>query len=139
MVCDSLSVTLSRFTLRPGQPILDQLLLAARKAILSGEFSPGQPFPSIRSIAADLRIHPNTAHKAVQQLIQEGFLVARPGLGTLVGEPPGAGASERRRLLREEFERVVVDAIRVGLELPEVLEAIEGHWCRLSKHSEVTK
>jgi GntR family transcriptional regulator len=138
-VCHSHSVTLSRFALRPGQPILDQLLLAARKAILSGEFSPGQPFPSIRSLAADLKIHPNTAHKAVQMLIQEGFLVARPGLGTVVGEPPGASASERRRILREEFERVVVDAIRVGLELPQVLEAVEGHWQRLSKSSEVTK
>ena len=138
-MCHIVIVTLSRFALRPGQPILDQLLLAARKAILSGEFSPGQPFPSIRSIAADLRIHPNTAHKAVQQLIQEGFLVARPGLCTLVGEPPGAGASERRRLLREEFERVVVDAMRVGLDLPEVLKTIEGHWHRLSKPSEVTK
>jgi len=138
-MCHSINVTLSRFTLRPGQPILDQLLLAARKAILSGEFSPGQPFPSIRSLAADLKIHPNTAHKAVQRLIQEGFLVARPGLGTVVGEPPGAGVSERRRILREEFERVVVDAIRVGLELPEVVEAVEGHWHRLSKSSEVTK
>ncbi len=69
-MCHSHTVTLSRFTLRPGQPILDQLLLAARKAILSGEFSPGQPFPSIRSLAADLKIHPNTAHKAIQRLIQ---------------------------------------------------------------------
>ncbi len=138
-MCHSSSVTLSRLTFRPGQPILDQMLLAARKAILSGEFSPGQPFPSIRSLAADLRIHPNTAHKAVQRLIQEGFLVARPGLGTLVGEPPGAGVAERRRLLREDFERVVVDAIRAGLELPEVLEAVAGHWYRLSKSPEVTK
>lgn len=130
-------MTLARFTLRPGQPIFDQLLLAARKAILSGEFSPGQPFPSIRSLAADLKIHPNTVHKAVQQLIQEGFLVARPGLGTIVGEPAGAGATERRRVMREEFERVVVDAMRVGLDLPGMLEAIEGHWHRLSKPTEV--
>ncbi len=138
-MCHIFIVTLSSFTLRPGQPILDQLLFAARKAILSGEFSPGQPFPSIRSLAADLRIHPNTAHKAVQRLIQEGFLVARPGLGTLVGEPPGAGAWEQHRVLQEEFERVVVDAIRAGLELPEVLDAVQGHWHRLTKSLEVAK
>ena len=70
---------LARFSLKPGQPILDQLLFAARKAILSGEFSAGQTFPSIRALSADLKIHPNTAHKAIQQVIQEGFLVARPG------------------------------------------------------------
>jgi GntR family transcriptional regulator len=125
--------------LRPGQPILEQLLFAARKAILSGEFSEGQAFPSIRSLAADLKIHPNTAHKAVQQLIQEGFLVARPGLGTVVGEPAAGRVADRKKLLREDFERVVVEAMRVGLELPEVVDAIEGHWLRLAKPAEVRK
>lgn len=132
-------MTLPRISLRPGRPILDQLLFAARKAIFSGEFSPGQAFPSIRALAAELRIHPNTAHKAVQQLIQEGLLVARPGLGTVVGRPAGARKTDRRKLLSEEFERVVIDAMRVGLELPEVIESIEEHWLRLSKATEVRK
>ncbi len=132
-------MTLARFSLKPGQPILDQLLFAARKAILSGEFSPGQTFPSIRALAADLKIHPNTAHKAIQQLIQEGFLVARPGLGTVVGEPPGGRSADRRKLLREESERLVVEAMRVGLDLREVIESIEEHWLRLQKPAEVRR
>ena len=67
-------MTLLRFTLRPGQSIFEQVVFAAVKAFISGEFQPGQPFPSVRALAADLKIHPNTAHKVVQYLIQERWL-----------------------------------------------------------------
>ena len=46
-------VTLFRFTLRPGQSIFDQVVFAATKAFLSGEFRPGQAFPSVRTLAAE--------------------------------------------------------------------------------------
>src|SRR5216683_2458986 len=63
--------------LQPGQSIFDQLVSAAQKAILSGELTEGQAFPSVRALAADLKIHPNTAHKAVQYLIAALIAEAR--------------------------------------------------------------
>ncbi len=107
-----------RFELRPGEPIFDQVVYAAKKAFISGEFQPGQAFPSVRALAADLKIHPNTAHKVVQHLIQEGFLEARPGIGTVVADFPSARAADRKRLLNQEVEQLVVEAKRVGLDLP---------------------
>jgi len=132
-------VTPLRFDLRPGEPIFDQVVYAATKAFISGEFQPGQSFPSVRALAGDLKIHPNTAHKVVQHLIQEGFLEAHPGIGTVVAELPAARAQDRKRLLQRDVEQFVVEAKRVGLDLPEVIEAIETHWTRLDQSAEVSR
>jgi GntR family transcriptional regulator len=130
-------MTLLRFTLQPGQSIFDQVVFAAIKAFVSGEFQPGQPFPSVRALAADLKIHPNTAHKVVQYLIQERWLEARPGIGTVVGERPEVRASDRKRLLQHEVEQLVVEAKRVGVELRDLIDSIEAQWKALDQSSEV--
>jgi len=132
-------VTLFRLDLRPGQSIFDQVVFAAQKAFISGEFRPGQAFPSVRALAAELKIHPNTAHKVVQHLIQERWLEVRPGIGTVVGEPPEARAGDKRKLLRQEVEQLVVEAKRVGVELAEIVEAIEAQWEKLEKPLEVSR
>jgi GntR family transcriptional regulator len=122
-----------RFELRPGQSIFDQVVFAATKAFVSGEFQPGQPFPSVRALAADLKIHPNTAHKVIQHLIQERYLEVRPGIGTVVADLPSARAGDRKRLLQNEVVELVVEARRVGLELKDVVQAIETQWAQIGK------
>ena len=138
-MCHITHVTLLRFQLRPGQSIFDQLVFAAKKAFIGGEFQPGQAFPSVRTLAAELKIHPNTAHKVVQYLIQEGWLESKPGIGTVVAAPPAARAGERRKILQQEVEQLVVEAKRVGLDLSEIVDAIEWQWARLEKPTEVTR
>jgi GntR family transcriptional regulator len=85
----------------------------------------------VRTLAADLKIHPNTAHKVVQHLIQERFLEVRPGIGTVVADLPTARAGDRKRLLQEEVVELVVEAKRVGLDLSDVVEAIETQWANI--------
>jgi GntR family transcriptional regulator len=133
-------VTLLRLdSLRPGQTIFDQVVFAATKAFISGEFQPGQPFPSVRALAADLKIHPNTAHKVIQHLIHERYLEVRPGIGTVVAELPRARAGDKKRLLNDQIDQLVVEAKRVGLDLYEVLDAIEAQWAKLEKTVEVSR
>jgi GntR family transcriptional regulator len=132
-------MTLLRFTLRPGQSIFEQVVFAAVKAFISGEFQPGQPFPSVRALAADLKIHPNTAHKVVQYLIQERWLEARPGIGTVVAERPEVRSGDRKRLLKDEVEQLVVEAKRVGVELQDLLETIEAQWKSLEHGDEAKR
>jgi GntR family transcriptional regulator len=115
----------------PGQSIFDQVVFAAIKAILAGELKAGETFPSVRTLALDLKIHPNTAHKVVQHLIQERWLVAQPGLGTVVAQPPKARAGDRKRLLEDEVEKLVVEAMRVGAGLNEVQQAVADTWSDL--------
>ena len=132
-------MTLLGFKLRPGESIFDQLVFAAKKAFISGQFEPGQAFPSVRTLAADLKIHPNTAHKVIQYLIQERWLEVKPGIGTVVAEQPEARVGEKKRVLQHEVEQLVVEAKRVGIELSEVVDAIETRWTELEKPVEVNK
>jgi GntR family transcriptional regulator len=125
--------------LRPGQSIVEQLLFAAQKAFLSGEYQPGQAFPSVRALAADLKIHPNTAHKVVQHLIQERWLEVHPGVGTVVAELPKARTGDRQRLLQEEVEQLVVEAHRVGVRLQDVIEAISKEWSKIDQAREANE
>ena len=126
-------MTLPGFTLQPGQSIFDQVVFAAIRAFVSGEYRPGQQFPSVRQLAADLKINPNTAHKVVQHLIQERWLEVRPGVGAFVATPPEARAADRSRLLRQTVEQLVVDAKRLGLSRAELEQAIEARWTRLER------
>ena len=132
-------MTLLGIRLRPGESIFDQLVFAAKKALVSGEFAPGQSFPSVRALAADLKIHPNTAHKVVQYLIQEGWLESRPGLGTVVRERPEISARERSTILEQHAEQIVVEAKRLGLDLGDVTHVIETEWIKLEKALEVKR
>jgi GntR family transcriptional regulator len=112
----------------PGQSIFDQVCFAAVRSILAGELKAGESFPSVRTLAVDLKIHPNTAHKVVQHLVQERWLTVQPGLGTVVAEPPKARAGDRKRLLEDEVEKLVVEAMRVGAGLDEVQQAVKETW-----------
>jgi len=132
-------MTLLRFTLQPGESIFDQVVFAAVKAFVSGEFQPGQSFPSVRALAAELKIHPNTAHKVVQYLIQERWLESRPGIGTVVAARPEVRASDRKRLLKHEVEQLVVEAKRVGVDLADLVESIEAQWQALDQPAEVKR
>jgi GntR family transcriptional regulator len=112
----------------PGQSIFDQVCFGAIRSILAGDLKPGEAFPSVRSLAVDLKIHPNTAHKVVQHLIQERWLMSQPGVGTVVAQAPKARAGDRKRLLEDEVEKLVVEAVRVGATLDEVQQAVETTW-----------
>ncbi len=129
-------MTLPRFKLQPGQSIFDQVVFAAVRAFVSGDYRPGQAFPSVRALAADLKINPNTAHKAIQHLIQERWLEVHPGVGTVVAEPPQARPGDKKRLLHHELEQLVVDAKCLDLSLREVVEALGTQWSKLDKTSE---
>jgi GntR family transcriptional regulator len=131
-------MTLFRWTLRPGESIFDQLVFLAKKAFVSGELRTGQAFPSVRTLAAEFKIHPNTAHKVVQHLIQERWLEARPGIGTVVAEIPEPRRGDRKRLLGREVEQLVVEAKRLELDIDEVIQAIQDQWAQLAIPLEVS-
>jgi GntR family transcriptional regulator len=117
-------VTPFPISLQPGLPISDQIVFAAKRAIISGQMRPGDAFPSVRALSKELRINPNTAHKAVTELINAGLLAMHPGIGTVVATPPDATPSERTRLLGRQIEELVVEARRLGVDQDELLRSI---------------
>lgn len=116
-----------RFTLTPGKSIFDQVVFAAIKAFVSGEMQPGDPFPSVRALAGQLKINPNTAAKVVQHLVQERWLETRPGVGTVVASPPDPRIGDQQKWL-DGLEQTAVEAKRLGLDLKDVTAALAAHW-----------
>lgn len=121
-----------RFRARPGDSLYEQIVYAAKKAIISGHLRPGDPFPSVRALSRELKINPNTAHKVVSDLVDAGMLEIRAGTGTVVTGRTGTSTSERTALLGREMEELVVEAKVLGIELQDVTEALAAHWKRLA-------
>jgi GntR family transcriptional regulator len=124
-----------RLTFRPGLPLSEQVVYAATRAIVAGQLRPGDAFPSVRALSRELKINPNTAHKVVTQLLGEGLLESRPGIGTIVAQLPTSTRTQRISLLGRQMEELVVEAKRLSIDLEEMLAAIGNHWNRLSKNS----
>ena len=121
-----------RVPFRAGVSLFEQIVYASKKAMISGQLRPGEPFPSVRTLSKELKINPNTAHKVVTHLISEGLLEMHPGIGTVVASLPDSSRKERTQLLGHEIEELVVEAKRLGIGREEMLTAISAHWQRLS-------
>jgi GntR family transcriptional regulator len=117
---------------RPGVPLFEQVVYAAQKAMISGQLLPGDPFPSVRALSRELKINPNTAHKIVAQLVNDGLLETRPGIGNVVAARPDSTRKERTQLLTREVEQLVVEAKRLGITRDDILTSIAQHWDRLT-------
>jgi GntR family transcriptional regulator len=117
-----------RLVFQSGASLYEQVVYAARKAIVAGQLRAGDPFPSVRTLSRELKINPNTAHKVVFYLTNEGLLEVKPGIGTVVAELPRSTAAARSGLLGRELEQLVVEAKKLGMGVSDVVEAVREHW-----------
>ena len=116
---------------RAGVPVYEQVLYAARKAIISGELAPGDLFPSVRALSAEYKINPNTVQKALVALRGEGLIESIPGVGNRVVAAPEASARDLDKLLEDQLESVVLRAKQLGLNLHDLKEGLQKHWKNL--------
>jgi len=110
------------------QPIWRQLRDRVVAMILDGVFIEGDPLPSVRTVAADYRVNPLTVLKGYQQLVDDGLVEKRRGLGMFIN----AGArelllrGERQRFLAEQWPAIHATIRRLGLTPKELLAAAEA-------------
>lgn len=109
-------------------PIYRQLQDKIKAAIIDGRLAEGEPLPSVRTVAVELKINPLTASKAYQELAAEGLVERQRGLGMFVKEGARARllAAERNRFLSEEWPRVLERIRLLGLDPEELLKAHAG-------------
>lgn len=106
-----------------NQPIYRQLRDRVVAMILDGVLKEGDPLPSVRSVAAEYRVNPLTVLKGYQELVDEGLVETRRGLGMFIN----AGArslllkGERQKFLGEEWPRIYANIQRLGLTAEELL------------------
>jgi GntR family transcriptional regulator len=93
--------------------------------ILEGALGEGEALPSVRTVAADLRINPLTVLKSYQQLADEGLVEKRRGRGMFVnsGATSALMSAERDRFLAEEWPKVAATIRRLGLDAAGLLAA----------------
>ena len=86
---------------RDVRPIYAQIMDAVKEKIASGILQPGERLPSVRELAAELAINPNTIQRSYRMLEAEGWIVTVPGKGCFVCEAPETYQRELERLLRQ--------------------------------------
>ena len=110
-------------------PIWSQIEEAVRYLVASSALRPGDALPSVRDLAREQRINPNTVAKAYQRLVEAGIVETRRGEGTFVAEhPPAMPAGEKARLLREGATRFSSLAVNLGATQAEAVATVQAAW-----------
>jgi GntR family transcriptional regulator len=107
------------------RPLYQQIMDEVRRGIVLGTIKPDEPLPSVRQLAFDLRINPNTVQQAYRELEREGVVYVRRGQGTFVAQNSG-GAEEKIELLSSVAERAARDAFRHGLSIQDLINALHA-------------
>lgn len=116
------------FAINPSDPapIWRQIEEGVRRLIALGALQPGASVPSVRDLAKDLRVNPNTVARAYQRLAEGGVLSVKRGEGTYVAdEPPQPKKAARNEALRDAANRYASTAIAVGSALEDAVDEVE--------------
>jgi GntR family transcriptional regulator len=114
------------------EPIWRQIEEGVRRLVALGALTPGAAVPSVRDLARDLRVNPNTVARAYQRLTENGVLTVRRGEGTYVADEPYQPRKyEKHEALREAATRYASSAIAVGAEVDEAAAEVESAYQRV--------
>lgn len=106
-------------------PIYQQLAHQIREGIARGDLRPNERLPSVRQLAKELVINPNTVARAYVELEREGILTNRPGLGIFVAEPKNElTKAVRDRRLVEMLDRWLTEAVHLSYSAEEVIRLV---------------
>ena len=110
---------------KSGVPFYRQIIEQVKFAIARSDLSPGDRLPTVRQLAVDLSINPNTVIRAYRELEIEGVLETQQGSGTFVGHrEPQVDEIERQRMLDQILTELLARASAYGFTLDEVLEGL---------------
>lgn len=110
---------------KSGVPFYRQIIEQIKFGIANGELGSGDRLPTVRQLAVDLSINPNTVVRAYRELEIEGILNTQQGSGTFVGnEKPEIDRLEKQRMLDQIITDLTARASSYGLTLDDLLEAL---------------
>lgn len=125
-----------RIDTRDPRPIWRQIEEGVVELVGSGLLEPGAPLPSVRELARELRINPNTVVKAYQRLVDQGLVETRRGEGTFVAAaPPPLRVADRRERLVEAATRLASVAGTLDADAEETHAALDEALRRLVRGS----
>lgn len=115
---------------RSREPIYTQIVEQVQHMVAAGRLKPGDQLPTVRQLAADLRVNFNTVARAYRTLHDDGVISTQQGRGTYIIDQPIPAAGEQRKLRRaklaEVTERYLDEAERLGYEPDEIRKSVES-------------
>lgn len=106
---------------RDSRPIYEQVQDGLRRLMMAGALQEGEKLPSVRALASQLAINPNTIQRAYESLERDGYVYSLPGKGSFVA-PRSDVEDMRRAQLLQQFEKAAQELLFLG-ETPETLLA----------------
>ena len=106
-----------------NRPVYRQIIDQIKRDIALGWLIKDEKLPTVRQLAAQLAINPNTIAKAYRQLEQEGIIITKPGSGAFIANlDSNLSRAVRKRLLSEELELITVEAFHMQIDRQTLLE-----------------
>lgn len=111
---------------RSDQPIYSQLVEQIKLGIVSGNFRPGERLASVRDMAAEAGVNPNTMQRALQELEREGMVYSQRTAGRFVTEDMNVIDRAKRQFAGEQIHRFLEAMGKLGYDRAEILALLEG-------------
>ena len=109
------------------RPLYEQIVERFKTLIIRGVLAPDTQMPSVRTLAMELSINPNTIQRAYAQLERQGFIYPVKGRGNFVS-PDSKIAEEKIREYRAEYDKIIARGREIGITKEEMLDMLEENW-----------
>ncbi|MFC0470906.1 GntR family transcriptional regulator [Halalkalibacter kiskunsagensis] len=110
--------------IRSRVPIYEQLVEKWKELIIHEVYQPDQQLPSVRVLAQELTVNPNTIQKAYRELEHQGYIYSIPGKGKFVAPQAITTNNEKVMKLKQELLKLLSEALYLGIDKEEILSLI---------------
>src|SRR6056297_1618952 len=117
-----------RIELRSPLPAYEQIKMGIKEAVMKGRFQRDSQIPSIREMAKDIQVNPNTVARAYRELEREGIIFSRPGIGFMINVNKEGIKSQLLKDLEGELSPLVSRMKKASMTKEDVNEVIDKLW-----------
>ncbi|MEB1808618.1 MAG: GntR family transcriptional regulator [Bacillaceae bacterium] len=110
--------------IRSRKPIYEQLVEKMKELIIHEVFVADQQLPSVRALAQELTINPNTIQKAYRELEHQGYIYSVPGKGKYVAPQSETKNDEKVKKMKEELVKLLSEAMYLGMKKEDILSLV---------------
>lgn len=111
--------------IRSRQPIYEQLVEKMKELIIHEVWKPNEQLPSVRLLAKELTINPNTIQKAYRELEHQGYIYSIPGKGSFVAPQSPSVNHEKAETIKQQIFKLLCEALYIGMAKEELLSLVE--------------
>ena len=111
---------------RSKQPLYEQLVEQLRRQIILGGMKAGAAMPSVRQLATELGINPNTLQKAYRRMEEEGMILSVPGKGSFVSDNLAEMLTKQREDQRNKARQILLSCREMGITKEEIVQMVEA-------------